>query len=311
MFYHKSNPHNTCMDWAHEGREKKCFCFPSFSITSKCFKKRSMLWNLALFFFKQHLALGLCSISSCCVHLSSVFISLAEHCTQEHLMRLYTYTIFPKVFCHLSSHPDELEWKPILNRQVLICHLPTIYSYDSFNSCWSCWYVTVVPKPRSGTWSNRDRASQGRCWPKWWLSSCLPLHPYPLLWWELLHLFLFHGGGRMSNLHLHHLLMHLLGLSRCTAWTACGGQRAHPEPEAGAKERAAQLGPEASMWSGPASFLPEASVSIRSECENDNCNKIRWKMRICGRVCYTYATVCLFDHSSRIKVVRSDTDVGQ
>lgn len=79
----------------------------------------------------------------------------------------------------------------------------------------------------------------------------------------------------MSNLHLHHLLMHLLGLSRWTAWTACGGQRAHPEPEAGTKERAAQLGPEASMWSGPASFLPEASVSIRSECENDNCNKIR------------------------------------
>lgn len=62
---------------------------------------------------------GLCSISSCCVHLSSVFISLAEHCTQEHLMRLYTYTIFPKVFCHLSSHPYELEWKPILNRHVI------------------------------------------------------------------------------------------------------------------------------------------------------------------------------------------------
>lgn len=166
-------------------------------------------------------------------------------------------------------------------------------------------------KPRIGAWRNRNRASQGRCWPKWWPSSCLPLNPYPLLGWERLHLFLFHGGGRMSNLHLHHLLMHLLVLSRCTAWTACGGQRAHPEPEAGTRERAAQLGPEASMWSGPASFLPEASVSIRSECENDNCNKIRWKMRICGRVCYTYATVCLFDHSSRIKVVRSDTDVGQ
>lgn len=137
MFYHKSNPHNTCMDWAHEGRKRNVFAFLHFLLHQNALKK-------------VHVMKGLCSISSCCVHLSSVFISLAEHCTQEHLMRLYTYTIFPKVFCHLSSHPYELEWKPILNRQVLICHLPTIYSYDSFNSCWSCWYVTVVKNPGLG-----------------------------------------------------------------------------------------------------------------------------------------------------------------